>query len=175
MGPAARRALGRAPAPGRSTSSTGRRSSARSATSPGWSRRSAPGGRGEPPATIVALSGDVHHAYLAEVAFRRGAGVRSNVYQAVCSPFRNPLDDREKRAIRAATSRPARGSRPRSRAVGRGPGPADPLAPVHEPFFDNQVATIELGGRRASLRVDKTVLGDANVARLECVLERDLA
>ena len=30
------------------------------------------GERGEPPATIVALSGDVHHAYLAEVALPEG-------------------------------------------------------------------------------------------------------
>ena len=50
------------------------------------------GQHGEPPATIVALSGDVHHAYLAEVAYRRGTGMRSQVWQAVCSPFRNPLD-----------------------------------------------------------------------------------
>ena len=35
------------------------------------------GERGEPPATIVALSGDVHHAYLAEVGFPPGTGMRS--------------------------------------------------------------------------------------------------
>ena len=44
------------------------------------------------PASIVTLSGDVHHAYLFEVAFPRGAGVQSAVCQAVCSPYRNPLD-----------------------------------------------------------------------------------
>src|SRR4051794_4503288 len=63
--------------------------------------RIAAGRDGTPPATIVALSGDVHHAYLAEVAFRHGSGVRSKVYQAVCSPFRNPLDARERRVIKA--------------------------------------------------------------------------
>jgi hypothetical protein len=36
----------------------------------------AAGRRGEPPASIVLLGGDVHHAYLAEVAFRRSAGAR---------------------------------------------------------------------------------------------------
>src|SRR4051794_7045177 len=55
---------------------------------------------GPPPASIVILSGDVHHAYLSEVAFPRDAGVQSAVWQAVCSPFRNPLDARERRVIR---------------------------------------------------------------------------
>ena len=68
-------------------------------------RQVAAGERGEPPAAIVTLSGDVHHAYLSEVAFPRAAGVRSAVYQAVCSPMRNPLDASERRAIKAARSR----------------------------------------------------------------------
>jgi PhoD-like phosphatase len=133
------------------------------------------GRRGAPPATIVALSGDVHHAYLAEVAFRRPSTVRSHVYQAVCSPFRNPLDEREKRAIRMAASRPAHVL---GRALSRSAGVADP--PIrwrlaNEPWFDNQVATLELDGRHASLRVDRTVQGEAKVASLECVFERRLA
>ena len=36
------------------------------------------GERGEPPASIVALSGDVHHAYLAEVGFPPGTGMQSS-------------------------------------------------------------------------------------------------
>ncbi|MDQ3871002.1 MAG: alkaline phosphatase family protein, partial [Chloroflexota bacterium] len=65
------------------------------------------GRRGEPPASIVVLSGDVHHAYLAEVAFRRSENVQSAVYQATCSPFRNPLNRREEATVRFATSWPA--------------------------------------------------------------------
>ena len=48
--------------------------------------------------------GDVHHAYVAEVAFKRSAGVTSAVHQAVCSPFRNALDDRERQVIEAGNS-----------------------------------------------------------------------
>ena len=33
--------------------------------------------------------------------FKRGSGVKSAVYQAVCSPFRNPLDQKERRVIRS--------------------------------------------------------------------------
>lgn len=49
------------------------------------------GRRGSAPASILFLGGDVHQGYLHEAAFRPAAGVRSVVYQAVCSPFRNPL------------------------------------------------------------------------------------
>ena len=65
------------------------------------------GERGKAPASIVTLSGDVHHAYLSEVAFRRGADMQSAVYQAVCSPLRNPLNKRERYAMRFAASRAA--------------------------------------------------------------------
>ena len=67
------------------------------------------GAFGEPPASITVLSGDVHHAYLAELAYPRSAGVRSNVWQAVCSPFRNALDNRERKTIDLGDTRvPAR-------------------------------------------------------------------
>src|SRR3954451_25131148 len=103
------------------------------------------GEHGEPPATIVALSGDVHHAYLAEVGFPRGTGMRSQVWQAVCSPFRNPLDERERGMMRTAASRlGAKLTRLLARAA------KVPAAPVEwrnvhpQPWFDNQVATLVL-------------------------------
>ena len=134
------------------------------------------GERGGTPASIVLLSGDVHHAYLAEVAFRRDAEVRSAVYQAVCSPFRNALDARERQAIRFALTRTGL-------AIGRGLAMAararDPdirWRLVEGPFFDNQVATITLEGRRARMKLEKTV-GDPQSDRrsLETVFERRLA
>jgi PhoD-like phosphatase len=133
------------------------------------------GRRGTPPASIVMLSGDVHHAYLAEVGFRRGAGVRSAVYQATCSPFRNPLDSHERRAIRFALSRPAAAL---GRALARGGGVPDHGVRWRlvddAVWFDNQVATIEIDGRRSLMRLDKTAGRDAP-PRLEAVLERRLA
>src|ERR671917_291709 len=48
------------------------------------------GERGNPPASITILSGDVHHGYLAEARFRDD-NVQSRVYQGVCSPLRNAL------------------------------------------------------------------------------------
>jgi hypothetical protein len=48
------------------------------------------GGPGGTPATITFLSGDVHFSYLAEARFPQ-RDVTSRIYQAVCSPLRNPL------------------------------------------------------------------------------------
>jgi hypothetical protein len=134
------------------------------------------GERGRPPASIVVLSGDVHHAYLAEVAFRAGADVRSAVYQAVCSPFRNALDAHERLTIRFALSRAGRAI---GRGLARAAGARDPEIRwrlVEGPFFDNQVATITLQGRRARMKLEKTV-GDPQSDRrsLETVFERRLA
>jgi hypothetical protein len=102
-----------------------------------------------PPATIVALSGDVHHAYLAEVSYP-GRDVSSRVYQATASPFRNPLDKRERRVMKAAASRPARWvAYGLARAAGV-PRPAIRWQLRHKPVFDNVVAQLHIDGPRAS-------------------------
>ena len=101
---------------------------------------------GEPPATITVLSGDVHHAYLAELAFPRSAGVRSNVWQAVCSPFRNALDDRERKTIDLGDSRiPASIFRGLARLAGVDRERVR-WRLVEGPFYDNQVATLTIDG-----------------------------
>ena len=59
---------------------------------------------GEPPGSIVIVSGDVHMTYVASVELGAGAG-SSRVLQVVCSPFRNPLDTHERRVVRVTGSR----------------------------------------------------------------------
>ena len=133
------------------------------------------GRRGSPPASIVVLSGDVHHAYLAEVAFRREAGVRSAVFQATCSPVRNPLDARERRLMRAAGSRPAAIA---AAALARAAGVAPPSIRWRfsgEPSFDNQIATLALEGRAATLTIERPMPGRGVDPHFETVLERSLA
>jgi len=133
------------------------------------------GRRGKAPASIVVLSGDVHHAYLAEMAFRPQAGVESAVYQAVCSPYRNPLDRHERVAIQVGFSRPFVAA---MRALGQAAGTSDPglrWRLTDGPFFDNQVATIRLDGGEARLKLDKTIPGDESERRLDRVFERRLA
>jgi hypothetical protein len=128
------------------------------------------------PGSIVALSGDVHHAYLAEVGFPRGTGMRASVYQATCSPFRNPLDEHERRMIRFACGR---GGTLVGKLLARLAGVGDP--PVrwrftHDgPFFDNQVCFLELDGRRSRLWLQKTVPEENEGYSLETVFEQRLA
>jgi hypothetical protein len=128
-----------------------------------------------PPATITFLSGDVHHAYLADVGFRREVGMKSAVYQAVCSPFRNPLDGRERRAIKAISSTPARWL---TGAMARAAGVRDPglrWRNVQDPTFDNQVATLEWEERDALVRIEKAVPGDPERPELVRVFERKIS
>ena len=133
------------------------------------------GRRGPAPASIVALSGDVHHAYLAEVAFRRSAAVGSAVFQATCSPIRNPLNARERRLMRFGASRSAAAI---GHALARLAGVPEP--PVRwrltgAPTFDNGLAFLVLDGPRADLRIERTVADGAGAPGFECVLERRLA
>ncbi|MFP5387712.1 MAG: alkaline phosphatase D family protein, partial [Thermoleophilia bacterium] len=132
------------------------------------------GKRGPAPASIVVLSGDVHHAYLAETAFRPGAEMQSAVYQAVCSPYRNPLDTHERRAIEVGFTRPFIAA---MRGLAEWAGVSDPglrWRLAEGPYFDNQVATLRLDGRRAEMQLDKTVPGEEEERRLDCVFERRL-
>ena len=133
------------------------------------------GRHGDPPGTVVLLSGDVHHAYLARAEFPDGNGDRAPVYQAVCSPLRNPLDSHERQGIRIGMSKPAaRAGRALARAAGV---PEEPLTWTVEegPWFDNQVATIEIDGRRAWMALDKTVAPGSGAPRLERVMRRRLS
>jgi hypothetical protein len=132
---------------------------------------------GHAPASIVALSGDVHHAYLSQVGFRPGSAARSAVYQAVCSPVRNPLDARERRVVRAGFKRPAQAF---TRWLARRAGVPDP--PIGwricaGPFFDNQFGTLDIDGRRIVMRLERARSGpDGSADRdLEVALERRLA
>jgi hypothetical protein len=136
------------------------------------------GHHGEPPATIVALSGDVHHAYLAEVGFRRGTGMRSQVWQAVSSPFRNPLDQNERRMMRAGASRAGTLI---TRLIARSARVAPPSVRwryVHdEPWFDNQVGTLVLEGRKATFQLQRSEPppGPDGQLKLERVFEHPLS
>ena len=115
----------------------------------------AEGRHGGRPATVIALGGDVHHAYLARGTFA-GSEDHVPVWQAVCSPLRNPLSKREKRAIKIGMSRAAAVlARGLARAAGVKPTRLgwDIVSPG--PFFDNQVATVDIDGRSAHLRIEK--------------------
>jgi hypothetical protein len=121
------------------------------------------------------MSGDVHHAYLAEAGFKPGTGMQTPVYQAVCSPYRNPLDDRERAVIRLGFTRPFAAAMRRLAKSAGAPDPELRWRLIDGPYFDNQVATLRVQGREAVMQLDKTRPGENESRELECVFERQLA
>jgi hypothetical protein len=136
----------------------------------------ASGRHGRAPGSVVLLSGDVHHAYVAQARPTDGQPAwQAPVYQAVCSPLRNPLDANEKRAIRLAMTSAAE-------LVGRGLARAagvdgEPLtwSICEGPWFDNQLATLQLDGRRCTFALDKALGGGEELPTLQQVAVRRLA
>jgi hypothetical protein len=135
----------------------------------------AEGKLGAAPGSVVVLSGDVHHAYLCEVGFRADGRRRSPVYQAVCSPYRNPLDGKERQVIRAGFSRPLRALARGLAMLAGAPEPEIGWRLLDGPYFDNQVATLSIEGRSARLRLEKTSPDSDGTGDLEQSFERHLA
>ena len=135
----------------------------------------ASGERGDAPGSITMLSGDVHYAYLAEVGFPAGTGAESAVWQAVCSPVRNPLDKREKAVVRFGCGRTA-GAMARTLArSARTREPSIGWRLCDGPAFDNQVATIEWEGPHAELTLERVLPGDSSNPELVETFRRKLA
>jgi hypothetical protein len=136
----------------------------------------ADGKRGGRPGSVVVMAGDVHHAYLCEVGWPAGeADGKAPIYQAVCSPYRNPLSSKEQRVIKAGfTSTFTRVAGALAKLAGaEDPGIRWRL--LDGPCFDNQVATLHLDGRHATMRLDKTVPGDDDEQILRESFTRGLA
>ncbi|MGI8949232.1 MAG: alkaline phosphatase D family protein [Ornithinimicrobium sp.] len=104
----------------------------------------AAGERGQAPATVTFLSGDVHHSYIAEVEGEQDGGAR--ILQFVCSPIRNPLP----RLIRASTGIMAhRVARPLgSRAARSADVPDSPWCwqTIAGPWYENNIAIAQVSG-----------------------------
>jgi hypothetical protein len=134
----------------------------------------ASGERGVPPSTILALSGDVHHGYLAQATLESGA--KSRFYQAVCSPLRNALPSEKSRLQNHAWSKAATfAARLLARLAGVPNEPLDWHLTHDATFFDNQIATLEFEDRRATITFEKAVLDASKEPALEKLYECRLA
>jgi hypothetical protein len=102
--------------------------------------------------------------------------VSSAVYQAVCSPYRKALDAHERLAVDLGHSRPTQAL---VRALAHAAGVEDPDIRwrfASGPYFDNQLATLSLDGRQATLTLSKTVHNpDREGVGLETAFERRIA
>lgn len=129
---------------------------------------------GDPPASIVLLSGDVHHCYLAEVGFRSADGPRSPIWQVVCSALRKELAPHERAVIRLGHARLAgRLMRRLARAVGVPDGPLG-WRVVERPAYANQIGTLTLDGDRSHVRVEAVLDGSWRDPQLETAFARTL-
>jgi hypothetical protein len=136
-------------------------------------RRVGAGKKGDPPACITILSGDVHHGYLAEVDF--GDSVDSHVYQAVCSPLRNALPGKKSRLQDVAWSKPGELlGRLLSRLTGIEEEGISWRLIHDEPWFENHVATLELDRRQAKITFERAVTGDSGEPGLQKIYEHRL-
>nr|WP_238338323.1 alkaline phosphatase D family protein [Pedococcus badiiscoriae] len=112
----------------------------------------ATGKRGRRPGTITFLSGDVHNSYVTQISPDQLPPGSSTILQAVCSPIRNPLP----RQVRIAQAFLGKGlARPMSFLVDH--TDKVPSAPYHwdvsdGPWFDNNLATLEVRGRGLVMR-----------------------
>ncbi|GAA3489696.1 alkaline phosphatase D family protein [Streptomyces cremeus] len=109
------------------------------------------------PATVCVLSGDVHHAYVAEpTAWPDDARPdTAKVFQLTCSPVHNGIPSSIKLGFRFGWSGPGQ-------RLGRGLARHGRLgAPLLRwrrsagPWFGNQLMTLTLRGRSAELRLDQ--------------------
>jgi len=93
----------------------------------------------------------------------------------VCSPFRNPLEGKERRQAGLGTSKLlARVAHAFARAAGVPDPPLD-WELRGGPFFDNQIATLHIDGREVRLRIEHTTDGGWRHQNLTTSLDCRLA
>ncbi|MCZ4607842.1 alkaline phosphatase D family protein [Streptomyces sp. Lzd4kr] len=122
------------------------------------------------PATVCVLSGDVHHAYIAEPAWPSGTGPDARVLQLTCSPVHNAIPLAIRLGFRFGWSGLARVLGRRFAGHGGCPKPPIDWRRTGGPWFGNQLMTLTLGRRSARLRLEQA----RGAARLDVVAESQL-
>lgn len=112
------------------------------------------GSGAEAPATVLVLSGDVHHAYVAEPTWPSGAP-DARVLQLTCSPVHNSIPLSIRIGFRFGWSAAARALGRRFARHGRCARPPVEWRKKGGPWFGNQLMTLTLKGRSARLRLEQ--------------------
>ncbi|MEV8408230.1 alkaline phosphatase D family protein [Streptomyces niveus] len=129
------------------------------------------------PATVCVLSGDVHHAYVAEPLWRTDQP-RSRVVQLTCSPVHNSIPLSIRLGFRFGWSRVGRRLGRAFARHGRVAARSVTWGKTGGPWFGNQLMTLTLRGRAARLSLAQVREGAGEsgaAARLVTVDERELA
>jgi hypothetical protein len=130
------------------------------------------GEHGPAPATALVLSGDVHHAYAAELV--RPEGLESRVHQLTVSPLHNQAPHPIQVGFRIGWSRWARVVTATLDRLARVPATPVRWEKLAGPFFGNQIGELVLEGRRARFVLTVTERDGAG-ARLRQVLDLPLS
>ncbi|WP_406267324.1 alkaline phosphatase family protein [Streptomyces sp. NBC_00191] len=132
------------------------------------------------PATVCVLSGDVHHAYVAEPEWP-GEAPGARVLQLTCSPVHNSIPRSVQLGFRFGWSRTGRRLGHALARHGRAGRPTVYWGRTGGPWFGNQLMTLTLRGRSADLRLDQARavgagqgMGPDGGARLVTAEEREL-
>jgi len=112
------------------------------------------GSGAQAPATVLVLSGDVHHAYVAEPRWP-SAAPDARVLQLTCSPVHNSIPLSIRIGFRFGWSAAARALGRRFARHGRCERPPVDWRRKGGPWFGNQLMTLTLKGRSARLRLEQ--------------------
>ncbi|MBU6534728.1 alkaline phosphatase D family protein [Streptomyces sp. NPDC057245] len=126
------------------------------------------------PATVSVLSGDVHHAYVAEPSWA-GRAPDARVAQLTCSPVHNSVPLSIRLGFRFGWSAPARALGRRIARHGRCAPPAVGWRRSGGPWFGNQIMTLTLRGRSARLRLEQARTERDGTTVLRVATDRELA
>ncbi len=125
------------------------------------------GEHGKAPTSLLVLSGDVHHAYVAEVVEPKG--ITSRIYQLTCSPVHNSVPHPMAQAFKIGWSKPGMAVTAALRRVARVTRTRLRWRKRCGPFFGNELAVLTLDGPRAELRFEKAETGEDGQPRLRTV------
>ncbi|MFB8085913.1 alkaline phosphatase D family protein [Streptomyces sp. NPDC055992] len=128
----------------------------------------------EAPATVSVLSGDVHHAYIAEPSWPRHAP-DARVAQLTCSPVHNSVPLSMRLGFRFGWSALARALGRRIARHGRCAPPTVSWRRTGGPWFGNQIMTLTFRGRSARLRLEQARADRAGASALRTITDRELA
>lgn len=127
------------------------------------------GEHGRPPSSLLVLSGDVHHAYVAEVV--EPAGITSRIYQLTCSPVHNEVPHPMVQAFKIGWSKPAIAITAALRRLARVPRTRLRWLKRSGPFFGNELAVLTLDAKSAQLRFEKAETGQDGKPMLRTVFD----
>lgn len=114
----------------------------------------AAGRRGTAPSSVLVLSGDVHHSYVAHVD-RTGESLHAPITQIVSSPLRSHYPSRLRRCIIIAESRIARFVGRLLARTARVSSPRFNWSLTAGPLFGNHVGSLQLEPRTGKLRLER--------------------